>query len=194
MKPWGIVLISLMGLIILLASVALYYEHGNVVELSDVLMDKEVIIQNKDNEISNLTNDNIALIQKSNLKSFENMKALNRFLESAKTYNEFGEDGYASLACINLMREAKESGYWMGLTAINTTDTSLWKAIVLDRMGSDDVQWRVWNVAIVGDSDVYLVDAKDKTGVYFIVTFNGDFMEYNKEAETKLLPYDGIGR
>jgi hypothetical protein len=125
-----------------------------------------------------LVEDNVALQKISNLKSFENTKALERFLKEAKSISEYKND-YASVACINLMREAKEKGYWLGITGINTSDENYFKAMLRERQGKgQDVSWHCFNVAIVGDGDLYLVDTSDASYL-FVVTVRGDFADYS---------------
>lgn len=183
MNIWLIIL----ACVAVLASVGLVFELGNLDRANTEIS----ILSNANTEFAN---NNEVLLRTSNLKSFENKKALDNFLNSAKTYSEFENEGYASKACISLMREAKEAGYWMGMTPINTNESSYWDAIVLDRKGDPDVSWRLWCVAVVGDADIYIIDAKTRENVVFIVTFNGDFAEYNKEITPSTIPFDRIGK
>ena len=134
-----------------------------------------------------LTNDNIKLRATSNLKSFENVKALDRFLKTSTTIKNVSPDDYASVSCISLMKEAKENGYWMGITAINTTDESIYDAMMRRNRGATGIQWHVFNVAIIGDADLYLVDSQDATSYYRIATISGDFAEYNKDSNASNL-------
>jgi hypothetical protein len=137
------------------------------------------LIQSLNDTNTKLTNDNVKLQAQSNLKSFTTLKELQRFLKDAQAPKDVTSNTYASETCIALMREAKEKGYWLGITAINTTDENYWKAYVRDRSGATDVKWHIFNLAIVGDSDIYLVDSQDISNVYFIVSVTGDFAEYN---------------
>ena len=143
-------------------------------------------IQSLNDSLTKTSNENIALKQTSNLKSFTTLKELQRFLKDAKAPKEVDSNTYASETCIALMREAKEKGYWLGITAINTTDENYWKAYLRDRNGATDVKWHIFNIAIVGDSDIYLVDSQDISNVYFIVSVTGDFAEYNKVTESNV--------
>ena len=144
------------------------------------------LIQSLNDSLTKTSNENIALKQTSNLKSFTTLKELQRFLKDAKAPKEVDSNTYASETCISLMREAKEKGYWLGITAVNTTDENYWKAYLRDRNGATDVKWHIFNVAIVGDSDIYLVDSQDISNVYFIVSVTGDFAEYNKVSESNI--------
>ena len=144
------------------------------------------LIQSLNDSLTKTSNENIALKQTSNLKSFTTLKELQRFLKDAKAPKEVDSNTYASETCISLMREAKEKGYWLGITAVNTTDENYWKAYLRDRNGATDVKWHIFNVAIVGDSDIYLVDSQDISNVYFIVSVTGDFAEYNKISESNV--------
>lgn len=128
------------------------------------------------NTISNLTDNITQLSKTANLKSFENLKALKNFLANAQAPKE--DSTYASQSCIDLMKEAKEQGYWLGITAINSTDESVYKAIAHNL--DPDVQWHSFNIAIVGDQDIYLIDSQDASWCYFLVTIQGDFAQYNE--------------
>jgi hypothetical protein len=133
---------------------------------------------NDDN--TRLSNENIELYAKANLKSFENAKTLERFLKNSPTIKASDPYGYASETCVKLMREAKESGYWLGITAINTSDESIYDAMLKKQYGTYDGTWHVFNIAIVGDADIYLVDSQDANNYYLLSTMTGDFAEYNK--------------
>jgi hypothetical protein len=147
---------------------------------------KDQTVSTLNNQITTLTNENIGLKATSNLKSFETKKALERFLSEATTPLKTDSKTYPSESCINLMREAKEKGYWLGITAINTTNENYYDAMKRDRMGAVDVQWHIFNVAIVGDSDLYLVDSQDISNCFFIISINGDFSDYNKAPESNI--------
>lgn len=157
-------------------------------------------------EIASLNNDNAKLVADNSqlakstfLKSFENEKALERFIKSSSTSKQFTGDDYASEACISLMMEARESGYWMGITAENMTDENIWSAIYSRSISRSSVKWYAYNVAIVGDADIYLVDPINSTGeatYYYIMTIGGDFNKYSesKVSDMPVLPYDRIAK
>jgi CHASE3 domain sensor protein len=160
--------------------------------INDRILLKNELAQTQEELISTqsqndgLLAENEKLIHTSNLKSFENEKALANFLDTANTYVKYS-DAYPSEAIVYLMKEARGQGYWMGLTAINRTDESVWEAMYREKIGQGaDVFWNVTGVVVVGDKDIYIVDPKDKTGYYFVVTMTGDFAEYNKELDTML--------
>jgi hypothetical protein len=143
-------------------------------------------ISTLNNTLTKTSNENIQLKTESNLKSFTTLKELQRFLKDAKAPKEVTDSTYASETCIALMREAKEKGYWLGITAVNTTDENYWKAYVRDRSGATDIKWHIFNVAVVGDSDLYIIDSQDISNVYFIVSVTGDFQDYNKVTESNV--------
>jgi hypothetical protein len=139
-------------------------------------------ISTLDTANAKLVAENVALQKAANLKSFANTKELERFLKDAKSIAEYKND-YASVSCINLMREAKEKGYWLGIMAVNTSDENYFKAMLRERNGTGkDVTWHVFNVAVIGDGDLYLVDTQDASYL-FVMTIRGDFADYYKSVE-----------
>jgi hypothetical protein len=178
MKTSSYIGIALLAILIVVCVVGWNSANNKANGLIDevVALNSQAVALNESN--AKLVQDNVALQKISNLKSFENTKALERFLKEAKSISEYKND-YASVACINLMREAKEKGYWMGITGVNTTDENYFKAMLRERKGiGQDVTWHCFNVAIVGDGDLYLVDTSDSSYL-FVVTIRGDFADYS---------------
>jgi hypothetical protein len=80
------------------------------------------------------------------------------------------------------MREAKDKGYWLGIMAVNTSDENYFKAMLRERQGKgQDITWHVFNVAVIGDGDLYLVDTQDASYM-FVMTIRGDFADYYKSS------------
>jgi hypothetical protein len=120
--------------------------------------------------------DNAILIQKVNLKSFANEKELQKFLTNDDTDIKFAAYDYNSEACINLMKNARESGYWMGIVAINSTTDNLIVA-TYNRLKGQNIQFVIYLLAVVGDDTLYLVDPNDDT-YYRIMAMAADFEDY----------------
>jgi len=153
---------------------------------SSAISDYKSHISTLNDDNTALTNENIALHAKANLKSFENTKTLERFLKGSMAIKKSDPYGYASESCIELMKEARDSGYWMGLTSINASDESIYSAMLRRQKGYEPTTWHVFNVAIVGDADIYLVDSQDANNYYLLSTMTGDFAEYNKDSESNI--------
>lgn len=178
MKTMGYVIIIVLAIAFVGASVGFAVNRIQAEEYMGKYYDVKGQLSALNDSNAKLTADNVALMKVANLKSFENTKALERFLKEAKSISEYKND-YASVACINLMREAKEKGYWLGITGINATDESYFRAMLRERNGmGKDVTWHVFNVAIVGDGDMYLVDTSDASYM-FVVTVRGDFTDFS---------------
>jgi hypothetical protein len=179
MKTSGyIAIIIALALILMISVVGWNIRNSEANKLADDVVALKSQVSELNDSNAKLVADNIALQKISNLKSFDNAKELERFLREAKSISEYKDD-YASVACINLMKEAKEQGYWMGITGVNTTDENYFKAMLRERKGmGDDVAWHVFNTVMIGDGDLYLVDAQDAS-YYFIVTIQGDFTDYS---------------
>jgi hypothetical protein len=129
-------------------------------------------------ENSKLLEDNSVLIQKVNLKSFANEKELQRFLDSDDTNIAFADSEYGSEACINLMRNARESGYWFSMFPCNTTDENIMSAAIKRNYGTYSGSWDVYAMTIVGDDSIYLVDPVSDTRWFKLMTFGADFQDY----------------
>jgi Tfp pilus assembly protein PilX len=140
---------------------------------------------NDDN--TKLTNTNAELQVKANLKSFENTKTLERFLKNSTAIKNADPNGYASESCISLMREARDNGYWLGITAINTSDESVYSAMLKMQHGITDIKWHVFNIAIVGDFDLYLIDSQEVGAYYLLSTIAGDFASYNESPKSSTI-------
>ena len=130
-------------------------------------------------ENSKLLDDNSVLIQKVNLKSFANEKELQKFLTNDDTDIKFATSEYNSEACINLMKNARESGFWMGICPVNTTDENVLTATLNRIRGAYDGSWNIYAMTIVGDNQIYLIDPSEDTRWFKVVTFGADFQEYS---------------
>jgi hypothetical protein len=138
-----------------------------------------------------LLEDNVKLMKYSYLKSFENEKALVRFLKGSKTSKSFTENNYASDACVSMMEEARASGYWMGIMPINTSNENIWSSLI----SNYPIKWSVFNVAIVGDADIYMVNPMEVDGYYSVMTMGGDFKNYyDMGKDEAILRYDGLSK
>jgi len=150
------------------------------------LADSETQIQALNNEITSLTNENIELYAKAHLKSFENTKALERFLNNSEIILNADPDGYNSEYCIALMSEARDNGYWMGITAVNSTNESIYDALTRRLYGATNIHWYIYNVVVVGDEDIYLVNPMKAPDYHKLSTIVGDFAEYNKDTKSNV--------
>jgi hypothetical protein len=129
-------------------------------------------------ENSKLLEDNSVLMQKVNLKSFANEKELQRFLTEDDTNITFADSEYGSEACINLMRNARESGYWFSMFPCNTTDENIMSAAVRRNYGTYSGSWDVYAMTVIGDDSIYLVDPVSDTRWFKLMTFGADFQDY----------------
>jgi hypothetical protein len=76
------------------------------------------------------------------------------------------------------------------------TNENIWSAIYSRAINRSSVKWYAYNVAIVGDADVYLVDPVGDVAYYYIMTMGGDFSKYSesKVSDIPTLPYDRIAK
>lgn len=179
MKASTIILSSMLSIFAVVACTMAWLYYNNNKELKTA----QTIVQMQDKEIAQLkldntqlTADNIKYMKQANLKSFSTVKELERFLKADTVDSEYVND-YSSPACIELMRRAREQGYWMGIVPLNSTYENLLQAMVSDRK-IGDVRWTTFCVAIVGDSDIYLVDPQNDEYTFAVMTMTGDFLEY----------------
>lgn len=158
---------------------------GCCVYLVKVKYDTENALQlsyNDNNQLksenSQLRDDNVALMHKANLKSFANEKELQRFLDEDDTNITFANSSYGSEACINLMRNARENGYWFSMLPTNTTDENILVAALKKMYGTYRGSWDVYAMTIVGDDSIYIVDPASDTRWFKLMTFGADFQDY----------------
>jgi hypothetical protein len=169
----------------LIASGLVFLKVDESYKIKETALNNQISTLNS--QVTQLSNDNLALTITSNLKAFPTLKALQRFLSEANAPMNIKSTTYPSETCIELMKEAKLKGYWMGITSLNTTDESFYSALYKDRVNPrNNVQWHSFCIAIVGDSDLYLIDSQNVSNCYFIVSLTGDFAEYNSEAKSNV--------
>jgi outer membrane murein-binding lipoprotein Lpp len=195
MKGSMIILVVVLGVMLIAGVAGVILNQNKVDDLNSRIqqLDKNVSKLNTDN--TKLVDENIRLIKTSYLKSFENEKALVRFLQNSKTVKSFTEDDYSSEACISMMVEARTSGYWMGIEVLNMTDENIWSALLRRARDNASIRWMAYNVAVVGDADVYLVDPMDEEGYYRLMTIGGDFKSYYDIGDEGMkLPYDTLSK
>ena len=178
----GIIALSIACFCLLSFSGVMGYLYSND---NQQLKTAKSIVTMQDDEITKLNTENAQLVadntkymKQANLKSFATVKDLERFLKVDTTDQEYKDD-YASVAAIELMKRAREQGYWMGMSALNSTQENMFSAMLKERQGlGDDVQWVCYNVAVVGDSELYLVDPQHDSYMMRIMAMSGDFLEY----------------
>jgi hypothetical protein len=96
-------------------------------------------------------------------KTFENRNQLDKFMLTTKDKSKYD---YYSEASIELMNEAKEAGYWLGLIPVKAKYDYKGNPASLEvPIGGGGY---IVNVAVVGGTDVYIVDPC--TGVKLKVT------------------------
>lgn len=139
-------------------------------------------------ENSQLRDDNVVLIHKANLKSFANEKELQRFLSEDDTNITFANSDYASEACINLMKNARDNGYWFGMFPCNTTNENILVSALKKQYGTYTGSWDMFAMTIVGDDSVYLIDPLSDTRFFKLMSFGADFRDYYtpKPVKSKL--------
>ncbi len=174
---WTYPFIILMALWLATAAFVVYFafEANNLKSQLQVSHNDNQLLKT---ENSKLLEDNSVLIQKVNLKSFANEKELQRFLDSDDTNITFADSEYGSEACINLMRNARESGYWFSMFPCNTTDENIMSAAVRRNYGTYSGSWDIYAMTIVGDDSIYLVDPVSDTRWFKLMTFGADFQDY----------------
>jgi regulator of replication initiation timing len=168
--------------VVMIAScVGIFVLYGKGKELNQQVISLTKNVSELNDSNTKLVEDNMKLMTSTYLKSFENEKALERFINASVTSKSFTSDDYASEACISLMIEARENGYWMGITMENTTDESFWSALYRKTVERASVRWFAYNVAIVGDGDIYFVDPLQEAKYYYVMTMGGDFSKYSEK-------------
>ena len=177
----GVILLGFacVSLLVLLGVVGyLYYDNDKQLQKDNVLISMQAAeIFQLNTEHTQLVADNVKYMKQSNLKSFATSKDLERFLKSDSTDQEFKND-YASRACINLMRNAREQGYWMGMGIMNQTPENLYTAMLKDRQYGG-MSWTTYCVAVVGDEELYMVDPQNDAYVFPVMTMNADWADYS---------------
>jgi hypothetical protein len=171
----------LFAAVVVVAGILGYFAYNN----NQLLQTAKAVIVSQDEDISRLNDenaklvaDNIKYMKQSNLKSFATAKDLERFLKADSTDQEYKDD-YASVASIELMKNAREQGYWMGMSALNSTQENMLSAMLKERQGlGDNIQWVCYNVAIVGDAELYFIDPQNDTYALKIMVMSGDFLNY----------------
>ena len=162
-----------------------YYDNDKQLQTA------KAVIKSQDEDIAKLNADytrvvadNVKYMKQANLKSFATSKDLERFLKSDTTDQEF-KNRYASEACLQLMKNGREQGYWIGMGALNQTPEGLLTAMVTDRKYGG-MSWTTYALAVVGDDQLYFIDPQDDKYVFPIMTMSADFQDYSgKEVNFK---------
>jgi hypothetical protein len=182
-----IVLAILLGLMVVGAGILGYvaYDYNQQLQTTKGmihLLDEEIIQLNAD--YTRVVADNVKYMKESRLKSFTTLKELERFVKADPTDQEFKND-YASRACINLMVNAREQGYWIGMGVLNQTPENLYTAMLKDRQNGG-MSWTTYCLAVVGDADLYLIDPLNDNYILSVMTMNADWLDYSgREANFK---------
>jgi hypothetical protein len=182
----GVILLSVACFSLMVFSGVIGYLYVND---NQQLKTAKSVIQSQDAEIaqlnldySKLVADNVKYMKQSNLKSFATAKDLERFLKADSTDQEYS-DAYTSEASIALMVNAREQGYWMGIGALNSSQENMLTAMLKERQGlGNDITWGCYNIAIVGDSEVYFVDPQNDAYALKIMVMSGDFLNYTGKS------------
>jgi archaellum component FlaF (FlaF/FlaG flagellin family) len=155
------------------------------------LQNAKAVIKSQDEDIAKLNADytrvvadNVKYMKESRLKSFTTLKELERFLKVDATDQEY-KGRYASEACLQLMKNGREQGYWIGMGALNQTPEGLLSAMVYDRKYGG-MSWTTYALAVVGDDQLYFIDPQDDKYIFPIMTMSADFQDYSgKEVNFK---------
>jgi hypothetical protein len=155
-----------------------YYDTNQQLQASKgmiLLLDKEIVQLNSD--YTKLVADNAKYMKQANLKSFTTLKELERFVKADTTDQEFKND-YASRACINMMVNAREQGYWLGMGVLNQSQENLYVAMLKDRENGG-MSWTTYCLAVVGDADLYMVDPQNDGYIFSVMTMSADWADYS---------------
>jgi len=179
-----IVLAILLGLMVVGAAILGYFAYDYNQQLKDakaVIILLKVDIAQLNADYANLVADNVRYMKESRLKSFTTIKELERFIKADPTDQEFKND-YASKACINLMVNAREQGYWIGMGVLNQTQENLYTAMLKDRQYGG-MSWTTYCIAVVGDADLVIVDPLNDGYIFPAMTMNADWLDYSGGRE-----------
>jgi hypothetical protein len=133
---------------------------------------------------SKLFDDNTKLIKNSHLRSFVNEKELQRFLAGDDTDSQYANEEYSSKACIYMMKNARDAGFWIGLLPVNYSSTNLISAIA-EKMKGSNIVYDIYLITIVDDNDLYIVDPADDERFVKIMTMSADFEDYYNPTPAK---------
>lgn len=174
------VLAILLGFMVVLAGVQFYfnYDYGQQLKKAgEKIAEQEAEIVQLNTDYTKLVADNAKYMKQANLKSFTTLKELERFVKADTTDQEFKND-YASKACINMMVNAREQGYWMGMGVLNQTQENLYSAMLKDRERGG-MAWTTYCLAVVGDADLYMVDPQNDGYIFSVMTMSADWADYS---------------
>lgn len=159
----------------------LYYNNNQSLKLSqaEVANLKDQVSQ-LNADYTKLVADNVKYMKESRLKSFTTLKELERFVKADTTDQEFKSD-YASSACLNMMVNAREQGYWLGMGVLNQTQENLFSAMLNDRKYGG-ISWTTYCLAVVGDGELFYVDPQNDSYVFPVMTMSADFADYSGRA------------
>jgi hypothetical protein len=178
----GVVLLGFacISLLVVVSGVIGYSYYDNDKQLQTA----KAVIKSQDEDIAKLNADytrvvadNVIYMKESRLKSFTTLKELERFVKADTTDQEFKDD-YASSACIHMMVNAREQGYWLGMGVLNQTPENLYAAILKDRQGVR-ISWTTYCLAVVGDADLYLIDPQNDTYIFLVMAMSADWADYS---------------
>jgi len=174
-----IVLAILLGLMVVGAGILGYFAYDYNQQLKNakaviILLKVDIAQLNADN--ANLVADNVKYMKQSRLKSFTTLRELERFVKADTTDQEFKND-YASSACINMMVNAREQGYWIGMGVINQTPENLYTAMLKDRQYGG-MSWSTYCLAVVGDAQLYMVDPLNDAYIFSVMRMSADWADY----------------
>jgi len=181
MKVFSIVIlvICLIGVGVLGYS---YYDNNQQLQKAgQMIANQDAEIAQLNADYTKLVADNVRYMKESRLKSFTTLKELERFIKADQTDQEFRND-YASKACINLMVNAREQGYWIGMGVLNQTQENLYTAMLKDRQYGG-MSWTTYCIAVVGDADLIIIDPLNDGYVFPAMTMNADWLDYSGGRE-----------
>ncbi len=181
MKKIEIILIICLVIVAVVAGAGWYQVYDLSGKLQVSYNDNQLL----QDENKQLSDNNTKLLTSVNLKSFVNEKELERFLKDDDTDVKYSTSHYASEACINLMRNARDKGYWMGILPCNTSEANLISATVSYQLGLSDSKWDIYALTIVGDDTLYLIDPLSDTSYMRVMKIGADFKYYCMPQEIK---------
>lgn len=180
MKTGVIILTIACSMLFLALGVVGYlaYDYNQSLKSSELkVAEQEAEIAQLNSDYTKVVADNVKYMKESRLKSFTTLKELERFVKADTTDQEFKSD-YASKACINMMVNAREQGYWLGMGVLNQTQENLLSAMLKDRQYGG-MSWTTYCVAVVGDTDLYFIDPMNDEYVFPIMTMSADWADYS---------------
>ncbi len=162
----AIIVLSCVSFIFISAAVLFWFFASDLYSKNTELEKQVVTLQNDVTLRDGIITD---MEKKAYPKSFENQKMLEKWLQTTSDKSHFE---YYSESAVELMKEARDDGYWMGLAPADFIydGTGLPQRIEYPLMSRGVVMC----LTVVGGDTIYLVDP-DALSVLKVTTMQADF-------------------